>query len=360
MSKARQRIVFGLLSCVLGAALFLIASAYVIDHDHGKILATAVGAFAFPVAPIAWHLVSERRRRTRIAAAKAPPKTTLTGFDRYWMRFVVVALVVLGPMVAASRSAVLGAVWRHPLWFWPETPANMAKDAAPLLKRVPGDAELVVVIHTPADDHKAAGSAVFAWGNKQLMAALDDSLADMQKDHVKGLEELNADRDKVPWLPFDKVSEVSTSDKTVVIASEGWKTKVDPPGIGPSEELLGELARAPQDAVFVAAFTPRTKLTPKDLDPAMIRHGVVWATGNDKQFVIAGRLEATSVEAATTLAGELDAVLHLKTADIPEKCRDDVSKLVEHLQLEHTGTIITARLEVAPEQLVGLMFCAMK
>jgi len=48
-----------------------------------------------------------------------------------------------------------------------------------------------------------------------------------------------------------------------VIASDGWKTKVEPPGTGPSEELLGELRRAPQDAVFVAAIAPRTKLTVK-------------------------------------------------------------------------------------------------
>jgi len=92
----------------------------------------------------------------------------------------------------------------------------------------------------------------------------------------------------------------------------------------------------------------------------MIRHGVVWASGNEKQLVIAGRLEATDAAAATKLADELDAVLHLKTADIPDKCRSEVGKLVDRLQLQHSGTIITARLEVEPEQLMGLMFCAMK
>jgi hypothetical protein len=370
MGQARTRIVFGLLVAVLGAALFVTASAYAVDHGVAKWLAAAVGGFAFPVAPALWQFVSERRRRARIAAAKTPPKTSLTGYDRFWMRFVVVALVVLGPMFAHSRFGVFGSVWRQALWFVPATPVDLSslgtgaqrdfKGAEHLLKRVPGDAELVVVVHPPADSGQPAGDAVLAWGAKQAVIAVDEAIADKDKDLEKGIDELNAERDKVPWLPIDKLDKISTSDKTVLIASEGWKSKVEPAGTGPSEELLGELRRAPQDAVFVAAFAPRTKITVKDVDPETIRHGVLWASGDQKHIVLAGRLEAVDAAAATKLVEEIEAVLHAKTADIPAACRDEVSKLVSGLELQHSGAIVTARLELEPEKLFGLMFCATK
>jgi hypothetical protein len=369
MANARRHLGIGLVVAVLGAALFWIASAYVIDHEHGKILATVVGAFAFPVAPIAWHLFAERRRRARVAAAKTPPKSTLTGIDRYWMRFVVVALAVLGPMFAVSKFTVLGAVWRHPLWFIPDSPPDISaigtgaqrdfKDAEKLLKRVPSDAELVIVAHQDADAGKAGGSAVFAWGARQAMLAADSSLRDADKSVSDQVDALNDARGKMPWLPFDKLSVISSSDP-VVVASDGWKTKVDPPATGPSEELLGELRRAPQNAVFVAAITPRTKLTAKDLDPSTIRHGVLWLTSGDDKLVFAGRIEAVDAATATKLTGEIDDVLHGKTTDIPESCRAPVAKIIDHFTIQHDGAIVTARLEIPSQSIMELMFCAMK
>jgi len=110
--------------------------------------------------------------------------------------------------------------------------------------------------------------------------------------------------------------------------------------------------------VMVAAFTPRTKVTAADLDPTMIRHGVAWLEINDKSFAISARLEATDAAAAAKLKTEIDDVLHFKTKDIPEKCRDTVTKLVSRLQLEQNGTILTAHLEVLGEDLLPLMFCS--
>src|SRR5690349_15881568 len=99
MAKAKQRIVFGALFVLLGALLFWIASAYVVDHDYNRIAAAIVGGLAFPVLPVVWHVIGERRRRTKVAAMKQAPKTTLAATDRYWLRFTAVALVVLGPMI---------------------------------------------------------------------------------------------------------------------------------------------------------------------------------------------------------------------------------------------------------------------
>src|SRR5207302_9966164 len=100
-----------------------------------------------------------------------------------------------------------------------------------------------------------------------------------------------------------------------------WRTKVEPATTGPSEELRGELARAPQDAPFVAAFAPRTQITSHDLDVAMIRHGVVWGVTSGESFVLAGRVEATDAAAATKLADELTAALHAASKTVPESCR---------------------------------------
>jgi hypothetical protein len=362
MANARRRIVFGGSLALFGAALFVTASAYVIDHGNAKWLAAAVGGFAFPLAPVGWHLIGERRRRARVAAAKTPPKTTLTGFDRFWMRFVVVALVVLGPMFATSRFGVFGSVWRHALWFWPEPPAGPRdfKAVDHLLMRVPGDAELVAVVHVPEKAGKDAGSMVFAWGAQQAMLAADPDVTEDEKPLSERIAELNADRAKVPWLPFDKLSEVATADKSIVVASDLWRAKVDPAGAGPSEELMAEMRRAPQDAVFVAAFTPRTKATAADLDPQMIRHGVMWAVSSDQKLVLGGRVEATDAVAATKLVDDIYAVLHGTTKDIPASCRAQVDKLLEHFEIEHTGAVITAHLEVAGDQVFSLMFCAAK
>ncbi len=355
MANTRHRIVLGISVTLLGAALFVLASAYIVDRGYGKIAAAIVGAFAFPVAPGLWQLVGERRRRAKLAAAKKPSTSTLTAGDRYWMRFFVVALVVLGPMFAISRFKVLGATWRHGLWFIPQSStAGSFKADKHLLGRVPSEAELVVVFH---EDGKA-GSAVVGWAGRQAVIAADRSLDDGQPIDKK-LDDLNANRDKLPWIGVDKLVQVPTTDKTLVIATEAWKDKVAP-GTGPSEELVGELGRAPENAVFVVAFAPRTKITMHDLDPDTIRHGVVWATMDDKALVIAGRIEMKDDAAGAKLLAEVQDVLHFKTSDIPDKCKEPVGKIVDHIHFEQNGTILTGRAEIPNEALMGLMFCALK
>jgi hypothetical protein len=355
--KARQRILTGLAVVLAGAGLFELASAYVVDHDYNKIAAAIVGAFAFPVAPLGWHLFSERRRKKRVAAAKTPTKSSLTGADRYWFRFIVVALAVLGPMFATSGFKVLGAVGRHGAWFVPTSPVTAADTE--LLRRVPSEAEWVAVVRQKPEDGKPGGTGVAAWAARQAMVAFDGTL-DATESIDKQIDELNARRDMVSWLPIDKFARVPTSGKTVLVATDGWRGKVDPPGPGPSQELRDELARAPADAPFVVAIAPRTKITAHDIDAETIRHGVLWVTQTDSALAIAGRLEMRDEAAAAKLLAELDAVVHLKTSDIPERCHDAVGKIVDHVKLEQSGTILTARAEISNDALMGVMFCALK
>jgi len=119
VSNVRHRLVFGVLLVVLGASAFCVASAFVVDRGYSKILAGVVGALAFPVAPVAWHAWAERRRARKRAEAKKPAKSSVTGADRYWMRFGVVVLAILGPMIYTARLDVVRATIRHGLWFVP-------------------------------------------------------------------------------------------------------------------------------------------------------------------------------------------------------------------------------------------------
>src|SRR5262249_58018916 len=100
-------------------AMFVVASSFIVSRHWPQWLAAAVGAFAFPVAPVGWHIFSERRRRKTVAAAKTAPKAGLTAGDRFWLRMLMVALLVLRPMIAIGKFGVARAVWHHALWWWP-------------------------------------------------------------------------------------------------------------------------------------------------------------------------------------------------------------------------------------------------
>jgi hypothetical protein len=339
MANVRGRIVFGLLLISLGAMQFVTASAYVVDHDFLRIAAIAVGAFAFPIAPVTWHLIGERRRKTRLAAVKMPPKQTLTAKDRYWLRFAGVAFAVLGPMFAASGLGVVGAVWRHGLWFVPASSPDRGTFQADerLLRRVPGDAELVAVVP----------GHVFAWGNHQDMLAGAHNL-----DDVPAFK-------RIP-VPLATMAEVPTADHSIVSASDGWRAKVEPEGAGPSDELRAELARAPKDAAIVVAFAPRTPLGPKDVDFAMIRHAVVWEIAAADGFHVAVRFEATDAATATKLADVLSALLRTAATRVPESCHDEVQKLADRVHVARDGAVITAEAELPKDAMIGLGFCGMK
>jgi hypothetical protein len=176
----------------------------------------------------------------------------------------------------------------------------------------------------------------------------------------ESIEKFNDARDQVKVFPIEKLAEVSSSDNIVLVASEGWKSKVEPATTGPSEELRGELARAPQDAQIVVAFAPRTRLSPRDLDVTQIRHGVMWAHMADDKLAVAARLEARDAAAATELVAWSEAGLRTGRERAPDRCKDVVGKLIDSVQIAHEGTIVTARAEIPMDSIMGIMFCGMK
>src|SRR5262249_28075200 len=71
-------------------SLFVIPSAAVVDRGAPAWAAAIVGALSFPLAPIAWHVLAERARKRRAAAAKIAPKATLTAADRFVFRTIAI------------------------------------------------------------------------------------------------------------------------------------------------------------------------------------------------------------------------------------------------------------------------------
>jgi hypothetical protein len=350
MANARGRVVFGLLVALLGGALFVVTSAYIVDHGDGTIAAAIAGALAFPVAPALWHLIGERRRRLRLASSKQPPKATLTGFDRFWLRFAVVAIAVIAPMIATSGTGVLGAVKRHGLWFVPSVP----RDRAAVLGRVPADAELVLLGHDLREGHER--DAVLAWGAHEEMLAVDGTLSADERTQLRAA--LDQMRARLPSLAPRSFTELEDSGSDYVSATDGWRTKVAAASAGPSQELRDELARAPADARIVLAIAPRTKLGVLDREVDTIRRGVAWLALDDSTATFEAHLETRDVASAAKLTVELYDDLRRKPDDLPERCQDAFVAVAEHVVITPRGTSVMAYAEVPREVVTALLRCA--
>jgi hypothetical protein len=357
VSKLRQRTVFGVAVVVLGLALFVVASAFVVDRGYSPILAAIVGGFAFPVAPLVWQLVGERRRSTRLAAkpakgAAAPKPSTLTKTDRFWMRFVAVALVVLGPMVAIGRFQVVRATFRHGLWFVPTPPPDLRglgegtprtfEDQALLFRHVPPESEAVFVFHDP----NAGGNLVGAWaGGKSAVISSGEIL-------LPGGQSLGDIAHKISWLLFDPVHEVGTGDGTDVLASDSWRAKVQLPGDGPTLAMRKELARAPQAADVVVGWVPRT---PRE--QAAIRGGAGWLVLDGDRVVLEGRLETTNIAVAIEAYARANAQLVGEHAGRSDACRRGIETLADHTTIVQNGLVITARAVLTRAATTQLLAC---
>ena len=345
MSKLRQRSIFGGLVVVLGALLFLIASAFIVDRGYPKILAGIVGALAFPVLPVAWHIWGERGRKRKDVEApkpgKKPAKSTLTGYDRFWIRFVVVAAVILGPMFYMQRLGVLGAVKRHATWMVPvfEPGLGMLGTGAhrdlgriePLLKRVPGDAEGVIV-WAPRD---VKGEGLIAFDNHDLVAAGE---GDMLRDDDM-IRHINEFFKAQHFLMLDPIAMVIDRDITIA-ASDKWKAKVEPAPATLPSVLRDNLERVPGDAELFGAIAPRTIR-----DAKAIKSGAFWALRDAKGVVFEARVEAGDVAKAYQLIHDLRA-LRPEQLPFPAACRDKAAKVLARLELAQVGTVVTLRVPI--------------
>ena len=361
MSKVRQRSIFGVLFLVLGAVLFIVVSAFVIDHHYPPILAAIAGGLAFPIAPALWHVLGERGRTRQLAAVKpvkgapVPKPSTLTGFDRYWLRFVGVSIVVLAPMFIVARGGVFRAAIHHALWFVPTPPPDLRgigsdtprdfKDHDLLLKHLPPETEVLVAFHDPTE----GGNLVAGW------AAGHSALISVGRILMPGgasLEDVVRSRS---WYSNDTFSTVSTLDGTDAFASDAWRNKIQLPGDGPSTALRRELARASQAAPFAVAWVPRDPKLAK-----VFRGAAAWLVLTDDTVVVEGRLETGDIASAIVAYAKINSQLvgdH--DAERPAKCRRTISDLADRVTVVQNGTVITARLTATRSEMADLVVCAM-
>jgi hypothetical protein len=350
VSNVRHRAVFGVLLVVLGAAAFLVASAYVVDKGYSKILAGIVGALAFPVLPVAWHAWAERGRAAKRAEAKKPAKSSFTGADRYWMRFGVVALVVIGPMIYNSRIEVLRAAFRHGTWFVPTPKPGIGAiglgtsrdfpDQESLLRRVPSDAEAVVVWH----DAKAGRDTVMAYGGHQAFGVGRPTFDRPTFDQAAKLLH--------KWLPLEPLSVVPNTDGVEAQATDGWRSKIEPPAGALPPELRRELARSAADSIVAIGFAPHA--TPI---ATRIKAGALWATWRDADHVvIEARVEARDVAEATTVLEATRAALHGE--NVPDACKAAVAKLADDADVAQVGLAVVVHVTASVSVLGDLAGCA--
>lgn len=329
---------------VLGALLFLLPSAYVVDRGYNKILAAIVGGLAFPLLPVAWQVWGERARKRKQADAKKPSKSTLDAFDRFWLRFAAVAVVVLGPMIYVGKIEVPRAAIRHATWFLPEFepgigmlgegPKHDLTRVKSLLERVPADAE-VVVAWTPRD---VRGEGVLAFTNHDLLAA---GQGDITRDDDT-IRHINDYWKAQHFLLLDPIAMVIDRDLTVA-ASDKWKGKVEPAPNALSSTLRRELERAPADAEFFVALAPHALK-----DAKAIKSGAIWFVRGAKGTVIEARLEAVDVAKAYQLIQDVKQ-LRPEALPVPANCRDKAAKVLGKLELAQVGAVVTARVAVDPD-----------
>ncbi|MEO8700375.1 MAG: hypothetical protein ABI867_10040 [Kofleriaceae bacterium] len=358
MASRRGKIIFGLGALVFGALTFQLAAAYLIERGQPTWLAAVAGCLAFPVLPLAWHIWGEHRRKAKIAAAKTPPKSSLAPGDRYVLRAIAVAIVVLAPMFAIGRFAVVRAAWDHRTWFIPEPESAYSEGGghasqSALLSHVPSEAEAVIVF---VDNAKTAqGKAgVLAYGAHQLLAIVPQDLSDHETADDK-VAAINKERDKVPFLTIDPVVNAGSADGLMVIASERWKSQAAIASVGPSAALRGELDRAPAGNAVVAAYVPATPILG-------IKRAAAWVISNDdkKNLIVDARVETVDAKSAETLLASARASWNAKSSEVPAKCRDQIDAIASEVKIERTGAVFTFHVEIPGDKLMGIMMCGFK
>jgi hypothetical protein len=365
--------------------MFLLPSALLIDLGLPRWMAGPLGALSFPLAPIAWHVLAERARKRRVAAAKVPPRSTLTTSDRFVLRLVAVALVTCLPWIVLARGRTWSALVDHGAWPVTTIKSLFGGDGATgnaaftadrrLLDDVPADAEALIWIRGAADLTKlvkpgtttAADLApdsndgfeqgVMALKHGELFfiiraTKIDDSeLADLDKkiDQAQARTYFGHD------LHF--VSHRLDHD-TIVVVSKGWDDGYLDRMAGrtrPAQALIELLAATPADAMIVAVAKPREPIADLTAD-----HAVAWITIDliAKQLVLSATLTAPDAAGAAKIAAGAQAELALAKGKAPASCRDAVGKLFDGIHVTTRGTTVSIDTRVAPEAIVAAITCS--
>lgn len=363
-----------LLLAVWCAVLFLVPSAVVIDRGAPPWAAALVGAIAFPLAPVAWHVLAERARKRRLAALKVAPKATLTVLDRFVLRTIVIALVACAPWFAIARGRTLRAVWHHASWpvDWILTDTSTGAPAgdARFLQYVPSDAEAIVWIRSAPDLGELLGGdttkrasdadddgliqAVIAIKHGELFGVVQaKKLDDVKPDEI---DQAQARRWFGHELHFTKHR---IAADTMVIVSDGWEAAYVARVTGktpPAKALIDRLGPAPFGAVMVASAVPRGPIAGLSLRDAS---GSLRIDPDAKKLIATTTIHAADAGGAATLAALIKHAIDAQRDALPESCRAPVGALLDGIAVKTKGDVVSIDTAVAPEQIAGAMMCAL-
>ena len=278
-------------------ALFVVPSAYAIANGKPHWFAWAVGLLAFPLIPLAWNVLAERKRI-------ANPKATTTRWERITMRTVFVGVVVIGGLFGIARGKTWRAVVDHGQWFIPHTPGALVPDSE-LLRRIPSTAKAVLWLR---DTDVSQGliselASLGAAGNFELVLASDGVNVYITERGDIHFVELIAQASQIGWLHL--TGYFSGDVHTLPDGSRVWSTPGFHGGSTPPVALLDQLRRAPDDAFLVGAG--------RDIDDVVSAVG--WIGGRDGDLEVAGELVARTQAGAKQFVTE-------EEREVPNKARE--------------------------------------
>lgn len=133
-----SRVVGVVVGVVVFAAGFVVPSAYAVGRGAPLWAAALIGAAVFPLLPIVWHVVSERRR--------GDSSGSLTAQDRFVLRALGVLGVVIVPLMVVDGARTWRSIKDHGLWLVRSAPSPSGDSADP---KADGDSK-----RTPTADSK--------------------------------------------------------------------------------------------------------------------------------------------------------------------------------------------------------------
>ena len=370
-------IVGGLVIAAACAALFLVPSAFLIHKGQSRWLALAAGLAAFPVVPVLWHLLGERRRK------RGGVKSTLTASDRFVMRLVAVALVAIVPLLVFARGQTWTAVKQHPTWYlqwgggqatpggW-EVAAGEAITGDPrLINYLPDDAEVVIWMRATRQFvdsmQKQFGGEVKEepdpdMAQEVLMATKKDGFLALVRAR-KGFDDVKpGDKAKLEKELADKlfggrtipVVFYSALPDLHVVVTENWDEAVRARAAGTRPapaELLAVLQTTPADAPLVAAARNAA------VGGVLVDRGTGHLRITDNGLRFEADLQLASATAAGVLRGAIRGYFDGARDDAPGSCKEPVGKLIDGVDVGGDGAAVKLEARLGFEDLMGAMFC---
>ncbi len=374
-----RMIVGGLVIAAACAALFLVPSAFLIHKGQSRWLALAAGLAAFPVVPVLWHLLAERRRK------RAGGKSTLTGSDRFVMRLVAVALVAIVPLLVFARGQTWSAVKEHPTWYlhwggggdsgdapgWDIVEGEAIAGDPRLINYLPDDAEVVIWMRATRQFiesmQKQFGGQVKEdpdpdMAQEVLMATKKDGFLALVRS-AKGFDDVKPeDKAKLEKELADKlfggrtipVVFYSALPDLHVVVTESWDEAVRARAAGTRPapaELLAVLQTTPADAPLVAAARNAA------IGGVIVDRGTGHLRVTDKGLRFDADLQLASATAAGALRGAIGGYFDGARDDAAGGCKEPVGKLIDGIDVGGDGVAVQVAGKLGFEDLMGAMFC---